>query len=91
MDERYGFRVVAIDYQYGPEKEPDGKHYVQHAVDPPNWAVYLPHQCDDWNVTDYGAPQGQAVAELERFIAEAQQALAALREGREFGAPNDNA
>jgi hypothetical protein len=61
---------------------------VRRKLDPPHWQVHLPHQCDNWEIIggDYsGASQAEAVAELERFIAEAQQALVALREGREFG------
>jgi len=42
------------------------------------WTVSLPHQCDEWEIVpyDFHAP---AVAALEKFIAEAQQALEALR------------
>jgi hypothetical protein len=50
------------------------------------WQVHLPHQCDAWKIAggDYdGVPHAAAVAALERFIAEAQVALAALRAERE--------
>lgn len=58
--------------------------------DPAGWKIYLPHQCQEWFIAGekYGAecaPHAVAVAELERFIAEAQQALAALRAGRPYG------
>jgi hypothetical protein len=91
QQQRFGFVVAKTDTKYGPERRPDGQGYVEHKhLDPPKWYVYLPHQCDEWTITgsysyDYAPEQSEAVAELERFIAEAQQALAALREGREFG------
>jgi hypothetical protein len=52
-----------------------------------HWVVRLPHQCDSWEITDEcsGAPHAEAVAETERFIAEATEALAALRAGKEYG------
>ena len=48
------------------------------------WMVHLPHQCDGWTITgpsyyDGNMPHAQAVAELERFIAEANDALLALK------------
>lgn len=46
------------------------------------WRVKLPHQCDSWDIAGEsmaGVPLAEAVAELERFIAEAQVALAELR------------
>lgn len=54
------------------------------------WAVYLPHQCDQWMIAGEiawgdGVPQVEAVAALEHLIAEAQRALAALRAEEEFG------
>lgn len=53
-----------------------------YAQDVTGWRVYLPHQCDAWDITGEsfaGAPLVDAVADLERFIAEAQIALAQLR------------
>jgi hypothetical protein len=51
------------------------------------WTVELPHQCDEWQITPdaYKEPvtHAQAVEALEQFIAEAQEALRALREERE--------
>jgi hypothetical protein len=50
------------------------------------WVVELPHQCDAWQITPdtYEEPvtHTQAVESLEQFIAEAQEALDALREKR---------
>lgn len=43
-----------------------------------HWSVYLPHRCDDWDIVDTGG-YAEPVAALEKFIAEAQQALEALR------------
>lgn len=50
------------------------------------WWVHLPHSCDEWDIAgdEYeGVPREEAVTLLERFIAEAQVALAALRGERE--------
>lgn len=47
-----------------------------------NWNISLPHQCEEWEIVE-GLPHVEAVAELERFIAEAHAALKALREERE--------
>jgi hypothetical protein len=47
------------------------------------WGVGLPHQCDDWDIVGYygsATTHAEAVAGLERFITEAQAALAALRQ-----------
>ncbi len=54
------------------------------------WRVELPHQCDSWVISSedtWGGyePHDVAVARLEAFIAEATEALAALRERREIG------
>lgn len=53
-----------------------------------DWLVYLPHQCDAWVISSedvwYGyEPHDVAVSRLEAFIAEATEALTALRERRE--------
>jgi hypothetical protein len=79
-DQPFGFKVKA-PYRY--DVYGDGKQIVDY-----HWRVALPHQCDDWEITsDYhGQPQPEAIAQMERFIAEAQQALTALREGRAFDA-----
>lgn len=48
------------------------------------WGVSLPHQCDSWDVAGgydaQSATHAHVVAGLERFIVEAQAALAALRD-----------
>lgn len=49
--------------------------------------VFLPHQCDDWEITGNGDlkydtveyTREQAIADLEEFITEAQAALETLR------------
>lgn len=49
------------------------------------WSVYLPHQCDSWDIAGSNwtpATKDEAVKGLETFISEAQEALAALKEGR---------
>lgn len=53
------------------------------------WTVELPHQCGPWRIDEYreGYPpseQAVALAALDGFIAEAQQARAALAAGREY-------
>lgn len=54
-----------------------------------NWDVYLPHSCDSWEIAGdemgEGGTYGDAVSDLEAFIAEAQEALVALKEKREYG------
>lgn len=52
-----------------------------------SWGVYLPHQCDDWDVAEWDSSEGgdghaAVIAQLEKFIDAAQQALAALRDMR---------
>lgn len=59
---------------------------------PDQWKVSLPEQHDAWTITgrdyyDSPLPHADAVAALERFIAEANEALTALRAEKEF--PND--
>lgn len=46
---------------------------------PVAWRVYLPHQCDEWDIA-YADTREEAITELEEFIAEAQDALTQLRE-----------
>ena len=43
------------------------------------WSVSLPHQCDEWDIDADASDYADSVAALEKFIAEAQQALEALR------------
>lgn len=47
---------------------------------PESWRVKLPHQCDDWDIARDGATRVQAIEDLEKFIGEAQELLARLRE-----------
>lgn len=52
---------------------------------PPNryLTVALPHQCDEWTIANaergLERTKAEIIAEVEQFIAEAQQALAVLR------------
>jgi hypothetical protein len=89
MIEDYGFTVRRhreLDY------DDDGPVDVYKVV-PGQWCVYLPHQCSSWDIagesgsyqTVSGESHESAVASLEAFIAQAQTALAALREEREQG------
>lgn len=76
--------------------DPDAKKAVPH---PGMWAVFLPHQCESWDIAgegdEYnhlcvvGVPHAEAVAALELFIAEAQQALEALKAERELNADDE--
>jgi len=76
----FGFQVTHheerdIDYGKGPV------HYDE------GWSVRLPHSCEDWDITpDYwkGCSHEIAIQEMERFVAEAQNALKALREMQEL-------
>ena len=43
------------------------------------YTVRLPHQCDHWVITET-PDRATAIAETELFIAEAREALAALKE-----------
>jgi hypothetical protein len=76
----FGFRV---QHQQASGSPDDPWH------EPEGWRVSLPHQCDAWEIAprdDYGvAPHPDAVAGLEAFIAEAHEALAALRAEKEYG------
>ena len=77
--ERFGFRA-------GRARE--WNHEGTERVPTDDWVVELPHQCDAWSIAGEdgeGVAHAEAVASLEAFIAEAQEALAALREQREFG------
>ena len=50
------------------------------------WVVFLPHQCDSWDIVGEdnheGVPHEEAVSSLRQFIAEAEDALRRL-EARE--------
>jgi hypothetical protein len=54
------------------------------------WLVHLYHQCDEWDIAGEGysgdgVSHAVAVANTEAFVAEAQRALAALRERQPYG------
>ena len=57
----------------------------QYVQDIDLWRVFLPHQCDTWDIAGEnsreGVPHAKAVANLETFIAEAQDALTRLKNG----------
>lgn len=66
----FGFTVEHVDEPWDEDSKP-------------GWKVSLPHQCDSWRIDDdssYGDPtdQATALARLDAFIAEAQQAREAL-------------
>lgn len=84
--ERFGFEVKRT-----PVKKRRGGRLVEAGE---GWAVFLPHQCDTWDIAGAGegadpfgrgVPLDEACAQLESFIAEATDALEALRQAREFG------
>lgn len=65
-----------VDGQWIPTRDSD------------RWFVAMPHQCDAWEITgSYYDPEehGQAVAELEKFVAEATRALEALKARQPYG------
>lgn len=79
-EERFGFTV-----QRKPIRDFDSWPTREVGV---GWWVCLPHSCEEWDIAgdkyDGGVPHEEAVARVERFIAEAQVALAALRAEREI-------
>lgn len=79
MTEPFGFKI---------------RYSAETAYDPiAGWRVYLPHQCDSWDIAgEYWAPvpREDAIAELERFIAEAQATLAELRTAPEIPEADDD-
>lgn len=86
-NESFGFRVQQRDRR-GRFNFADRAHEAA----PSDWFVSLPHQCSDWMISpedeyDTGevASHEAAVARLEAFIIEAQEALKALKDRREFG------
>lgn len=82
----FGFTVEQV-----PPRDPETYERLPAAPDSP-WRAYLPHQCDAWDIAGdehEGVPRAEAVTELEAFIAEAQQALAALRNSQPYGGDDD--
>lgn len=84
---RFGFTVKRRrDYA-------DDGAFEQAVVVPGEWCVFLPHQCDAWDIAGETGTAGSsidgeshedAVAALEAFLAEGQAALEALKAEREF-------
>jgi hypothetical protein len=76
MTDRFGFEVEWVDEPWNDDNQP-------------GWKISLPHQHDAWRIDAvdiYADPTSQdhALARLDAFIAEAQQARAALAAGHEF-------
>jgi hypothetical protein len=73
---RFGFTVEYLEAEDDDEQS--------------GWQVSLPHQCGPWRI-DHGSsyfdrePQADALAALDAFIAEAQQAREALAAGKTYG------
>ncbi|MCX4750986.1 hypothetical protein OG455_41630 [Kitasatospora sp. NBC_01287] len=73
---KFGFTVEYVDEPWDEDNKP-------------GWRVFLPHQCDQWRIDDENAyedptVQTTALARLDAFIAEAQQARAALARGEQY-------
>lgn len=71
---------MAIEkFGFTVRKDDDGK-----------FMVYLPHQCDHWDITgdsnysQEGADQLAAMGEFAKFLDEAREAFEALSRGEEF-------
>jgi hypothetical protein len=76
--ERFGFTVEKIT-----EGLDDSDMWG--SVDPPEWRISLPHKCGRWDIAEVeepsrGVSQAEAIAELERFLAEGHAALDRLRD-----------
>lgn len=71
-----------------------GDFRVKRVPDTGDWSVHLPHQCDAWDIAGEadnwdvlrGVSRESAVQELESFLADGAEALAALKRGEEYGA-----
>lgn len=65
--------------------------FVIEPRDNDTWRVYLPHQCDDWDIAgedfDGGEPRQDAIDALQLFINEAAIALGHLQRGERYGKP----
>ena len=96
-DKQFYFRVIKPTSEQLETVIEDGSLPADAIQD--TWKVCLPHQCDDWEITT-GFPftdsngggwfwnfseHQVAVSELEAFIAEAQEALEALKSRQELG------
>ena len=67
------------DYRFRVTRHEEWDDDTFDLVETDLWDVYLPHQCDSWDIAD-GATREQAIAALQAFIAQAQVALAALED-----------
>lgn len=63
----YHYKGLTGTYAEAPRREFD------------NWCVELPHQCEEWEIADASSKE-EALAAMEAFVANANQALEALRE-----------
>ena len=54
-------------------------HEPHNTPQPWDWVVQLPHQCDEWEIAS-GKTAQDAIADLDTFIAEAQQTRTKLGE-----------
>jgi len=79
MTQPFGFGVAGPDTR--PDRYADPDYNFDRPQDLPheNWGVWLPHQCDEWLVVDEASREA-ALAELDRFIAEATAARQRLAE-----------
>lgn len=77
MNEPFGFEIEEVTTSIYDD---DGKWVGEKPTG--MYRISLPHQCDAWEIVgDYtgGLPKDEAIAELERFIKEAQETLAKLQ------------
>jgi len=75
----FGFKVRHFKGIPGTWSKLDGQ-FKQGAPFQEWWSVTLPHQCDEWDISDHESPHDRAVRVLEQFIGEAQETLTKLRE-----------
>lgn len=78
MKKPFGFEVIEITE---PIYDESGKWIGSKPTG--TYSVVLPHQCDSWEIVgDYstGLNKEEAIAELQRFIDEATDALEELKE-----------
>jgi hypothetical protein len=87
----FRFTIDRYDDRYDYDLETRAETWSK--LPEPRFHVYLPHVCDEWDISGYWAgnyaglsDQQTAIADLERFIAEATHALGVLRAGDELNA-----
>lgn len=73
--------MTVYDLNRKSRSETIGKYEFSVGQDLDGFTVSMPHQCDEWHVTAYyeSVPRADAIAAMERFIAEATAALDVLR------------